>query len=484
MPMKWKNAFALLLVLPSLVRANIATDWTEVMLDAIRVDNSAPTLASRNLAILQISVYDAVNSLVRTHQPYHSQLDAPAGTSPEATVAGAAHEILIALYPPVRARADSQLEDDLARLGSADAVRDGVALGREVARRMLALREADGANTQVPYIPSDAPGQWRRTAPFFRPPTDPHWRFVRLFGVPATAPFVAAPPPGLDSAAYADAFNEVKSVGIRGSTNRTAYETQTAVFWSDFSFTATPPGHFNEITCSIIRDRGLSLPESVRLLALVGMSQADAGIVCWEGKYRYNTWRPITAIHRADEDANPATEPNPDWDHQLISPPFPEYPSGHSTFSKASSRILTLFFGTDALTFSTGSDSIPGVFRTYTSLAACADEVGQSRVLGGIHFQFANQGGKESGRKIANHNFANLLLPLEQLPIVRLERFTGGTAELLVHANFGVPTVLETSADLARWTPIVTNFGIRGGWSATNAAATAAQFYRAVTMAP
>jgi membrane-associated phospholipid phosphatase len=139
----------------------------------------------------------------------------------------------------------------------------------------------------------------------------------------------------------------------------------------------------------------------------LSLAQADAGIVTWEAKYRYNFWRPVTAIQRADEDGNPVTDADPAWTSFLASPPFPEYPSGHSTFSQASAVVLAGFYGTDALPFSIGSDSLPGVFRSFESVSACADEVGMSRIYGGIHFMSANRDGKEAGGRIGAYAFNN-----------------------------------------------------------------------------
>ena len=172
----------------------------------------------------------------------------------------------------------------------------------------------------MPYIPSDAPGQWRRTPPLFRPPLTPHWRYVTPFAIPDAVRFRPPPPPPLESPAYAVALNEVKELGARSSTLRTPDETEVAIFWSDFSYTAMPPGHFHEVAMTIARNEGLTLAENARLFGLLGMAQADAAIVCWETKYHYNLWRPVTAIQRADEDENPATEADPAWAALLAAP--------------------------------------------------------------------------------------------------------------------------------------------------------------------
>ncbi|MBI2926700.1 MAG: phosphatase PAP2 family protein [Verrucomicrobia bacterium] len=462
--------------------SNVVLDWNALMLDAIRVDDTGPTLSSRNLAILHVAIYDAVNSVERTHQPYRLQLDAPPGTSTGASALAAGYEVTLGLYPALRARTDALYETYVASFPATTATTDGLALGRTIARAILEWRGADGASTDVPYIPSDAPGQWRRTPPFFRPPLTPQWRSVKPFCLDNLDPFVAPGPPAMDSAEYAESFDQVKTIGERNSSTRTPEQSEIAIFWSDFSYTAMPPGHWHEIAATIARNHGNNLAETARLFALLSLAQADAAIVCWEAKYRFNFWRPVTAIQRADEDGNPATEKDANWNQFLPSPPFPEYPSGHSTFSKASAQVLTHFYGTDSISFTATSDSLPGVFRSFASLAACADEVGMSRIYGGFHFQFANRDGKASGKKVGDYVSANCLLANDRLPLVRLEGFDNGAALVRVHGRLGATCVLEASTDLRIWQPISTNRAAAGGVLVADRSSSSSptRFYRAV----
>lgn len=469
------------LVAGPVLRANVVLDWNAVMMSAVRLDNTGPTLSTRNLAILHLAMYDAVNAVTGTHQAYLSRPASPPGTSVEAAAAAAGYEVLKALYPGVRARSDATFETWRAGVPDNAATSDGLVLGKAAALAILSVRAADGSATDVPYIPSNAPGAWRRTPPFFRPPLTPHWRYVRPFALPDVAPFVPGPPPALDSAEYAEALNEVRLIGGSTSTVRTAYQSQTAVFWSDFSYTAMPPGHWHEIAAGIARGRGTDLAGTARLMALLSLAQADSAIVCWETKFRYNLWRPVTAIQRAGEDGNAATEADPGWNHYLASPPFPAYTSGHSTFSKASAEVLAFFYGTDAITFTVASDSLPGVFRTYDSLAACADEVGLSRIYGGIHYSFDNVEGKESGRRVAEYVVSNYLLPSAVLPFVQIERAGAGQARLRIHGHPGALCVLEASSDLREWLPVTTGTAMAGGMVLDDPmAGRVARFYRVV----
>jgi hypothetical protein len=461
------------------VLANVILDWNSLAIDAIRNDDTGPTLSTRNLAILHTSIYDAVNSIQRTHQPFRFQVDPSGSASAEAAAVSAAHQVMVSLYPSLKARADALYSTYVEGVPPSVDFTNGIALGQRVAELSLAWRGEDGSQTDVPYIPSDAPGQWRRTPPLFLPPLTPQWRYVTPFCLPELEPYVPGPPPALDSPEYAQDLNEVKALGAKNSAIRTPEQSQIATFWSDFSYTAMPPGHWHEIAAAIAQDRELDLADTARLFALISVAQADAAIVCWEIKYRYNLWRPITAIQDASDDNNPATTTDPTWNHFLNSPPFPSYTSGHSTFSKASSEVLTSFFGTDAISFSIGSDSLPGVVRSFTSLAVCTDEVGRSRIYGGIHFQFDNRVGQVVGKKVANYISANFLLPNETLPFVRLEALTNGQPVLRVQGHFGATSVLESTHDFVNWQPVATNATVLGGSLILDTAAPATRvFYR------
>ena len=176
--------------------------------------------------------------------------------------------------------------------------------------------------------------------------------------------------------------------------------------------------------------QALSVLESARLFALLNLAMADAGIVCWEAKYHYNFWRPITAIHLADHDGNATTKAEETWAPLLPTPPFPEYPSGHSTFSGAASAVLAGFFGTDKIRFSIGSDDLSGTRRSFKSFSQAAAESGQSRIYGGIHFPSANREGLESGRAVGKQVAETMLVPL---------------LKKRLSASYGSTTVLNTT---------------------------------------
>lgn len=261
-------------------------------------------------------------------------------------------------------------------------------------------RKNDGSTTTAPYIPSAEPGKWRRTEPAFRPPDLPQWGRVIPFALTNVAAFRLPLPPRLGSDEYAAAVEEVRRLGARNGAARSAEQEEIAHFWSDFSYTETPPGHWNQIARTVANEKKLSLSETARLFALLNMAMADAGIVAWESKYFYNCWRPSTAIQKAEFDGNERPAANAKWESYLQSPPFPEYPSGHSAFSGAAAEVLARFFGTDSIEFTVTSDSMQGVTRKFTSFSAAADEIGRSRIYGGIHFAFSDSAGQVAGRAV------------------------------------------------------------------------------------
>jgi hypothetical protein len=388
--------------------------WNKILLNAIATDKTAPPLAARNMAMVGAAVYDAVNNIDRQFKSYLVDTNAPLGASAEAAAVQAAYRVLLELYPQQKATFDAALVDSLAQIADGKAEDDGVAFGQQVAEQIIAARANDGVTISVNYIPGLEPGQWQPTPDGgSKPALLPQWRQVTPFVTSMNSgEFLAPPPPALTSAEYAAEFNQTKEFGAANSTIRTAEQTEIAKFWADGAGTYTPPGHWNQISQDVALDRGNSLVENARLFAMVNISVADAGICCWDAKYTYNFWRPITAIRNGDIDGNAATTADPDWSPLLTTPPFPEYTSGHSTFSGAGSSVLTALYG-DNYQFSTTSMGLPGVSRQFTSFSQAANEGGMSRIYGGIHFMSANTNGLEIGRKLGNYVATNLFTPLK-----------------------------------------------------------------------
>ena len=383
-------------------------DWNANLLNAVRIDRTAPPLASRNMAMVHTAIYDAVNAISKTYQVYHVDTVAPADASAEAAVAAAAHRVLVELYPKQKVTFDAELAFSLAEIPDGTAEDSGVALGEFVAEQILDWRSNDGSNTVVAYNPGTQPGEWQPTPTDYAGAVLPQWPSVTPFALTSGSQFRPDGTFALNSAEYTADFNQVKELGRFDSTTRTAEQTEIAKFWADGGGTYTPPGHWNQIAEQTAVSQGNTLLENARLFALLNIGLADAGIAAWDAKYTYNSWRPITAIRQADTDGNPNTISDPTWKPLIVTPPFPEYISGHSTFSGAADAVLTSFFGNN-LSFTTNSIGLSGVNRSFNNFTAAASEAGISRIYGGIHFLKANEDGLKTGRDVGSYVVENFL---------------------------------------------------------------------------
>ncbi len=412
------------LVLPvGHIAADVVTDWNNLTLDTIRAARLSPPHATRALAMVHLAIYNAVNGIAFAYEPYGRWHPAPPGVSVDAAAAEAAYTVLSALLPPREPIFAAARDASIAAVPPGRALRIALDYGRDRGLDILDLRANDGADLSVPYVPLGTLGAWQPTPPAFAPALLPNWPFVTPFAMTSGSQFRQPSPPSFTSADYATAFNEVKEYGSAASGARTADQTQVAYFWEDGAGTATPPGHWQVIAQLLAERFGNSTLLNARLFALLSVTQADAAIVSWDSKYAYNHCRPYTAITlEADLDGNPDTLADGLWQSLIPNPPFPAYTSGHSTFSGGSSRLLALFFGTDAIAFSAPSpdpqrwpDVLPGVVRSWNSLSQAAEEAGQSRIYGGIHWQYDNQAGLASGRALADYVFTHLLRAREHV---------------------------------------------------------------------
>ena len=429
-----------LLATVSFAHGDVVTDWNETALLAIKSDRTAPPKAARALAMMHVAIYDAVNGITQTHESYFVHGKPAEGASSEAAAAVAARLILLRLFPAQQAAFDATYNKVLRTVPPGEGKRASIDWGEHVAQTLLADRAKDGSQATVIYASRNPIGVWRPTEPAFAKPALPQWPGVKPFAMISAAQFRPAMPPALNSAAYADDFNKTKELGAKNSTTRTAEQTTIAQFWADGPGTVTPPGHWNVIARELAAQRGNTMDENARLFALLNIAEADAGILCWDCKYACNFWRPITAIQNADLDENPATEKDPDWTPLLATPPFPEYTSGHSTFSSAGATVLAAFFGSDNIPFTTVSEDVPGVSRSYASFSEAAAEAGMSRIYGGIHFMSANQQGILSGARLGHFVMENFLkkTTAQQTASVSVEsRAFDNSAQQVVQARSG-----------------------------------------------
>ena len=391
--------------------ADVVTQWNTAALNVIRTNRTPPPKASRALAILHASIYDAVNGIARRHEPYMVRSVVPSSASKEAAASAAAHQVLVTLFPTYATSFDAFYAAALDAISNGPHKSRGTAWGESVAAQILALRASDNSDSTVAVPSVGSPGAWQPTPPGFSPYLLPQWAFVTPFAMPTDSYFRPPGPPSLDSAKYLDDYNEVKALGAAVGSGRTPEQTLIALFWADGTGTETPPGHWNTIAESVAASRGNTLEQNARLFALMNLAMADAAICAWDAKYFYDSWRPVTAIRNGDTDSVAATIGDSTWSSLIITPPFPDYVSGHSTFSGAASTVLAMFYGTDNIAFTSSSDFLPGVTRQFTGFSAAAREAVLSRLYGGIHFRSAIEDGLSGGIAIGEWTFTHFLQP-------------------------------------------------------------------------
>jgi hypothetical protein len=356
-----------------------------------------PTVAYLHLAMVQGAVYDAVNAIEGGYEPY---LEAPTTADPAdsspAAVATAAHDVLFALFPSQQPTLDAQLAASLAAIPDGPAKTGGIEVGAAAAAAMLVERTGDGRFTPFTIVEGFDPGKWRRTPPAFAFEPAPWVGNVRPFIVADARALRSDGPNALSARKYAKEFNEVKELGSLTSRTRTADQTDAALFWQ-----ANGAGLFNAILRQLADTQDLDIAEAARMFAMANLAGADGAIACWNDKYYWNFWRPITAIHEADRDGNPATVADANWTPLFATPPFPEHPSGHTCISGAVVKTLRHFFGTDKVSFSTFS-TFSNSTRSFDRFSDAIEEIVDARVSAGIHFRTADDQGYVIGRKVAH----------------------------------------------------------------------------------
>jgi hypothetical protein len=367
---------------------------------------------------VHLAIYDAVESIDGHYEPYYARVRGARG-SLSAAAAKAGHDTLVGLFPGQIAELDLAYADFLAANGVGP-LDPGTRVGAQAAANILALRTNDGRFplNPPPFLGSTAIGQWRPTPsllpgtpPTLAPGLTPWVATVRPFAMRSGSQFRVDPPPDLTSERWADGYNETKTVGSLTSTTRTAEQTEIGYFWAD-SGPVLWQNALRYISNNYVKDTG----DSARMYALAEAAMADAQIACWDSKYFYNFWRPITAIRLGDQDGNPATVVDPDWQPLINTPNFPEYPSGHAAISGAVSHMLGLFFGSDELTFqmTTTNALAPQKTRAFTHFSQAEQEVIDARVYVGIHYRNSDVVAGAQGRRVANWVFNHTLRPVDE----------------------------------------------------------------------
>ena len=413
--------------LSSSVLANdIVIDWNQVLNEVLLKDDTVqnPGMASRSMAMTNLAMYDALNAVNPVYQQCFSYPTTPSlGASAEAAALQAGYRVLSSIYPAQQSYLDARRSEILSELSDAFDVAAGIAYGDTVGQAIVDARNGDGFMEMVPYAPTNQPGHWQPDP--LNPDQEawgPEWGNLDTFVIASTAEYIPPEMPAITSQRYADAFREVKELGAKDSSTRTAEQTAIGLFWAyDRAGMGTPMRMYNRILQTVATDQGNTVEENARLFAMASAAVADAGIAAWDTKFTYDFWRPVTGIRQADSDGNAETIADPTWEPlgapggtladgtvvQDFTPPFPTYVSGHASFGGALFGTLAEFYGTDEISFEVVSDEMPGMVRSYDSFSQAMAENGRSRVYLGIHWDFDDTEARTLGSQIAAYVAAN-----------------------------------------------------------------------------
>ncbi len=391
---------------PTTKGTDVVIDWNQTTISVTQAAKASSPAQYRTLAIAHAAIFDAVNAINHKYTSYAVDIKAPVGASVEAAAAAAGHTVLTHLYPSGQQDIDKALATSLGKIPEGQSKIDGINIGREVAEKLVALRAKDGADTKVDYKPKTGTGFWQPTPPYFDPALVPQWGSITPFTFKSIDQFQVPAPPAITSAEYIKDLKEVKNIGGKNSTIRTSDQTAAAIFW-----TLSTPVIWNQAAKAAAIANGSSLVDNARLFAVLNLAGADAYIAGYGVKYKYNRWRPVTAIRNADAIGN-GLSADPNWEPLIVTPPHPDYISGHCVSSDAAKRVLQKYFGNDHVKLTFTSPANIGVTRSYTSFSQLSKEVGDARVWGGIHTRTADVQGGLLGDRIGEYAFDNFLQPI------------------------------------------------------------------------
>jgi hypothetical protein len=372
--------------------ADVITDWNEKAVAFVTKQRMLPPQAERVVASVHVAMFDAVNSIERRYRPYRLAVTTAKETSKEAAAAVAASMVLASLHPNETEELNSLMDAYLAAIPPGTAKSEGIKVGQEVAAKIVAERKADGADAPDAYRPKTKPGIYVPT-PITASST---WPNVKPFAMTSPSQFRPQPPIPLAGEEWAADYNEIKNLGGKNSTKRTARQTEDGRFWL-----ITGPASYYPIVRQLVVAKRMDVIDSARFMALVSTAVADAYIAVFDAKYHYDFWRPITAIRNGDIDGNPATELDAIWQPIDNTPMHPEYPCAHCITSAAVAAVVeAVLDSADIPEVTMTSPTAPGATHRWTNVWAYADEVSMARIYAGFHYRFSTRVGQDMGRKI------------------------------------------------------------------------------------
>ena len=386
-----------LLVAATLNAQNVVVQWNAIASTTIVTNGKAsPAASSVWFAYVHLAVFDAANAIDHRFEPYLFTTKTPKGTNEDAAVVAAAHRVLVNYFPAQQATLDAQFASSLAAIpDSAADVLAGVNVGEASAQALIAARANDGLLAIIPYTPLAGLGYWQPTPPAFGPAATPWLGQMVPFTMTNAGQFLPDEgPPALDSQQWMHDYNQVKTLGELNSTLRTPSQTEIGLFWTDHT-----GAQYGRAFRNLITQKELSTSDSARLMAMLWTGYADAAIGCWNAKFSFSFWRPVTAIQAGG--GNPALAADPSWLPLATTPSHPEYPAAHGCVTGAVATVLAEYFQTSHIRFSVDS-LVTKTTHTFTSSDQLVSEVEDARIYAGFHYHHSVVQGRLLGKKVAH----------------------------------------------------------------------------------
>jgi len=403
---------AMLLAVAPAASSDVVLDWNEIAVNT--AITQSPFAQARYGAIVQLAVFEAVNSITHDYEPYLGTIVAPTGASADAAAVQAAYVVLSTYFPASVPTLTAARTNSLASIPDGQAKTDGIAVGNAAAAAMLALRANDGsAPPQFKTPGPTSPGEWQAT------PSCPvvngarvgafyHWQNVTPFGIASVDDFLLDPPPALTSTLYALSFNETKRVGSLNSTERPDDRAKVVLFYA----VSSPTQLLAQAVRQIAEAKGYSMSANARALALLNMAINDSLVASFHNKYHYNLWRPETAIPQGEVDGNKKTEADTSYVPFITTPCFPSYPSNHGSGTGGGVEMLRRLYGEGGHSITLTNPVVPDTVLQYTTFKQISEDVTDARIYGGIHFRFDQEAGAKLGRAVATEVYKNNLRPV------------------------------------------------------------------------
>jgi hypothetical protein len=391
--------------------ADVVLDWNAIAVNTAIANKQSPFAQARYAAIVQLAVFEAVNSITHEYQPYLGTIIAPKDASPEAAAIEAAYLVLSTYFPASQADLEADRTNSLASIPDGQAKTDGIFTGDAAAAAMTALRANDGSSPPQFYTPGPpTPGTWQATAscPIVNGVAVGigfQWQNVTPFGIASANDFLLAPPLVLTSNRYTKTYDEVMAVGSIDSTQRPPDRANVALFYA----ASSPTQVFNQVVEQVALEHGHSLSKNARVLALINMAMNDSLVASFLNKYHYIFWRPETAIHAGDTDGNPHTVGDPNWTPFIVTPCFPSYPSNHGSAGNAAAAILGWVYGEDGHSITLTNPAVPDIVLQYSSFNQITHDISDARVYGGIHFRTDQDASEKLGKSVGRAVYKNNL---------------------------------------------------------------------------